>query len=52
MTNQGTTTPGNRGHSATQPDTNIRWSAVTRPIAILSDETGMHGKEKAYGSIS
>jgi hypothetical protein len=27
------------------------WAAVIRPNPMASDKTGMHGKEKVYGSI-
>jgi hypothetical protein len=51
VTNQVTTMPGNRRHSATYPNTVSIWPALIRPDTTPSDETGMHGKEKVYGSI-
>ena len=46
-----TTAPGNAGPRRTSQTPISLWTALTRPSATLSDETGMHGKEKVYGSI-
>jgi len=51
VTNQVTTASGYGRPSTTYPDTVLLRSAVIRPDATLSDETGMHGKERVYGSI-
>ena len=51
VTRQVTTTPGNGGRSATFSDAESLPPAVTRPNTTPSDEIGMHGKEKVYGSI-
>ena len=50
VTKQVTTTPV-RQTSATYPDNNIPLNCGNPTYATPSDETGMHGKEKAYGSI-
>ena len=51
VTNQVTTTLGNGRRNATYSDTGIRLACGNPPTAMPSDETGMHGKEKVYGSI-
>ena len=52
MTSQVTTTPGNAADGVRRAQTPISLRpAVIRPNAMASDETGMHGKEKVYGSI-
>ena len=43
--------PRQRQTSATQPDTDILLTSGNPTKPMPSDETGMHGKEKVYGSI-
>jgi hypothetical protein len=51
VTNQVTTTPGGGRQKATHPDTYVALACGNPTNATPPDETGMHGKEKVYGSI-
>jgi hypothetical protein len=51
VTDQVTTNPGRSRRNATVPDRAIPLPATTRQAATSPDETGLHGKEKVYGSI-
>ena len=51
VTNQVTTPPGNAGRRTTFTDIAISLTCGNRPNPTAPDGTGMHGKEKVYGSI-